>query len=537
MTTATAPSTSWRSQLTPTQWKSFWAAWIGYLLDGFDFVMITLVLTEIGRTFDVGPAKTATLVSAAFIARWFGGLLLGAVGDRWGRKEAMVISILLYAGGSVLCAVAPWFWVIFAARVCIGMGMAGEYGSSATYVIESWPKALRNKASGFLISGFSIGAGITAQVYALIEHLCRGTAAEPYAWRILFGLGIIPIVLALWLRRALPEAADYTEMREEQKRLEASGAKVDRTDMVSMLFARDARTTAVNVVMALAAFAALVVLYLFKTQVSGLVQAVLWVLVAAVMFSYMKQFAGRRWPVGVGVMLTVFVAFMYSWPLQALLPTYYRQTLGMSTDVTSNLVTATSFGAAAGCIMAGFPGDRFGTRQAYWCSLLFSELLILPVFLVSRDMVQSSVWWIVLLGVFIFVQQMFGQGIAGLLPKFIANYFSVDQRAAGLGFSYNVGALGGAIAPVLGIALAGDPKTGAGGLLPASWGLGWTLCILSFTFTAVVIIMIGVNFPYRLQKLFAPEAVRPTDLADFESSEHTVLVAPELVDDRPAHQA
>ena len=362
---ATAAKKSWRDELTGTQWKSFWAAWIGYLLDGFDFVMITLVLTEIGRTFNVGAAATATLVSAAFIARWFGGLLLGAIGDRVGRKEAMVISILLYAGGSVVCAIAPAFWVIFVARVCIGMGMAGEYGSSATYVIESWPVRLRNKASGFLISGFSVGAGVTAQVYALIEHLTRGTSAEPYTWRILFALGIIPIVLALWLRRALPEAADFAKMREEQAARAAAGEVVEKTDMFTMLFARNLKRSIINIVLALVAFGCLIVIYLFKSGVPGFVLALLWVIVAVVMVSFMVQFEGPRWPTGVAVMITVFVAFLYSWPLQALLPTYYRQTLGLGSDTASNLVTATSFGAAAGCIMAGFIGDKFGTRKAY----------------------------------------------------------------------------------------------------------------------------------------------------------------------------
>ncbi|WP_329306146.1 sialate:H+ symport family MFS transporter [Streptomyces sp. NBC_01260] len=472
MQTTSPPTLPWYRQVSRTQWKSFLAAWIGYVLDGFDFVLITLVLTEISDEFGLSTVQAASLISGAFITRWLGGAVLGAIGDRYGRKLSMVLSILLYSVGTFACGFAWNYHSLFAARLAIGMGMAGEYSASATYVMESWPAGLRSRASGFLISGFSVGSVLAAQVYNWV--------VPSLGWRWMFYLGLVPIAIALWMRRALPEAEEWTESVAEK------GA---RPHPFGPLFVTRGRATANTVLVVVAT----VSLFLVFTPGGAGMVPVLSVIAGLSLAAFAVQLGGKRgWVLYLSMIVTLFFAFLYSWPIQALLPTYLKTELGYSTDQVTDVLYFAGFGTMAGCWAAGFLGDRIGAKKAYALTLLASLAFVYPVFAVQNNLL--------LLGILLFLLQATSFGISGLLPRYIGGHFPTASRGAALGFTYNVGALGGAVAPVLGAHLA------------SGMDLGQALAVLTFAGTVIVVVLVGFDVPARLNRLTDPEST-PDHLA------------------------
>ncbi len=459
--------TRWYRQVGRRGWTAFAAAWGGYVLDGFDFVLITLVLTEVRAEFGLDAVRAASLVSAAFVSRWLGGMLLGALGDRYGRRAAMTASILLFSLGTLACGLAGSYGALYAARLVVGLGMAGEYSASATYVMESWPERMRGRASGFLISGYSIGTVLAAQVYSQV--------VPALGWRWMFYLGVLPALFALWMRRALPEAEDWEE---------AIAETAARPNPFRPLFTRPDGTpsphrAALHLGLAAGAFVALLVLF---TGRAGDAAWPLALLAAGALGTLAVRLGSPDHRVlYLALTVTVFAGFLYTWPIQALLPTYLKTELHYTADQVRDVLFWAGFGTAAGCVLAGFTGDRFGPARAYALTLTASLAFVFPVFAVHDDLL--------LLGVLLFLLQATSFGISGLLPRYLGGRLPVERRASGLGFVYNVGALGGAVAPLLGARLAeGRP-------------LGQSLAVLTFGLSLLVVLLIGLDVPGRLHRL------------------------------------
>src|SRR5579864_6931355 len=106
---ATTRTRAWWREPTRVQWLSFGAAWVGWVLDAFDFTIFMLVMDDIAREFNVRYVATTASLALTLLARLAGGYLAGAVADRWGRRLPLMIAIVWFALCDGAVAFAPSF--------------------------------------------------------------------------------------------------------------------------------------------------------------------------------------------------------------------------------------------------------------------------------------------------------------------------------------------------------------------------------------------------------------------------------------------
>jgi MFS family permease len=187
------------------QWRVFWAAFLGWTLDVMDLMLYSMIIMYVIKDFGLDASLAGTIASATLIASAVGGIIFGFVADKFGRKQSMVYSILLYAVASFLCGFSNSFTQLMVFRIMVGLGTGGEWSAGAALVTETWPAKHRGKVMAFVQSAFAVGYALAALIALVVIPL--------WGWRGVFFAGILPALITLWIRKGTPES----EMWQKQK--------------------------------------------------------------------------------------------------------------------------------------------------------------------------------------------------------------------------------------------------------------------------------------------------------------------------------
>ncbi|MFB3853067.1 MAG: MFS transporter [Vicinamibacterales bacterium] len=350
------------------------AASLGWMLDAFDVQLYAMVLVALMSDLDMNMTTAGWLGSMMLIASAVGGFANGFVADRYGRRTALTLSILVYSVFTAACGFAQTVTQLAFFRVLLGLGMGGEWTSGAALVSETWTGEHRGKALGMMQSSWAVGYALAALVTAIVMPF--------WGWRAVFFVGVLPAFFVIWVQRRVEEPAIWREHR--------------------LAAASKPRSTFFDV---------------FRGRLLALTVAV----------TLMNAFTMFAW-----------------WGFNQWLPAYLRLPasrggIGLSTYAMSGLVLAMQVGMWFGYVTFGFIADSLGRKRTYVTFLLSAAILMLA-YAGTRNPLG-----LLLLGPFV---AFFSTGYFSGFGAVTAEIYPTAIRATSQGFTYNIGRVASAIAPV-----------------------------------------------------------------------------------------
>ncbi len=373
--------------ITPWQWKSGAAAWFGWLFDGLEIHLYTLVATPLvihllGASGSSDPAvkEKSAYIQAAFLVGWaLGGAFFGRLGDRIGRSRALSLTILTYALCTGLCAVSQTWWQLMAFRFLAALGIGGEWAVGAALLTETWPRAWRPAIAAVLQTAVNLGILVAAGLVTLLSFLPH---PPPERW--VFLIGVAPALLVFWIRKQVPESEAW------QKAENAGGPRPGLKDL----------------------------------------------------------FRGDVAPVTLHTSMVCALGLSGWWLFQFWHPQHLRRILELSgapPGTATRSVSAAFFWLNVVCIIgnfaAGWIARHVGNRRAIMVMFTGMFAAIVGSFIVPRGFAELAWFWLPLVGFF--------SGVFGLFTMYLPPLFPTLLRTTGAGFCYNIGRLAAAAASLV----------------------------------------------------------------------------------------
>jgi MFS family permease len=191
--------TSWWTESDDRAHRAFIAASFGWMLDSFDVMLYSIVVAALVEdpSLRLSLRAAGVLNSITLIAAAAGGIAFGVIADRIGRKRALMASVLIYSVFTAACGTVQSVFQLAVFRICLGLGMGGEWATGAALVSETFPARHRGKALAFVQSAWAIGYGLAALVNLI--------AMPIWGWRGVFFVGVLPALFTIWIQLRIEE--------------------------------------------------------------------------------------------------------------------------------------------------------------------------------------------------------------------------------------------------------------------------------------------------------------------------------------------
>ena len=356
--------------------------WYDYALYGH-FAPVMSVLFFPNTNYFVALMSVFAIYLVGFIMRPVGALCIGMIGDKYGRRSALSISIMMMAIPTALISILPTYDTagvlaplgLILIRLLQGASMGGEFGGSMTFLVEHAPKDKRGLIGSMSVVSLGLGVLCGSGVAYIVKHNLSHADFIDWGWRLPFAISIIFGLVGYYIRSSTTESEIYSKAKAAE---EVDGTSVDDKGI-----------------------------------------------------SFKRLFNNYRIEIVIGILLSMTVCVPFH-TLTVFMGTFISKILGQDFENSLLINTISVSALTISCVLSGYISDKIGRKPVLFTGAVILSLWSWPAFylLENGDFVQQLI-----------AELVFGIGLGiffGSIPAALVELFPTKYRYTGLSFSYNM---------------------------------------------------------------------------------------------------